>query len=451
MSLTLGRFRAPLKLPRLVLGAFALLSMVMAMPGSAHAIPSFARQTELPCSSCHTIYPQLTPLGREFKLKGYTMGTADVIKQVSAFLQTSFTHTTKDQTGAPAPHFSTNDNLAVDQISLFYGGRITNNVGVFLQGTYDGVAQAWAWDMMDVRFADETSLAGNSLVYGLTLNNNPSVQDLWNTTPAWGFPFDGSPLAPGPAAATLIEGGLGQIAIGGSAYMRWNNHLYMEAGLYHMLSRSVIQTLGVDPSGTPKSNGVAPYWRLTWEQQWGRHDLTVGTFGLHAALFPERDTSMGTDHYTDLGFDAQYGWTGDRDNVTARFSLIREIQKLRASQALGLADNTLNHLNSLSSSVTYTYDGTVGVTAGIGHIWGNRDATLYGTTDGSPDTTSLTFQLDYLPFNKTPLQIWVWFNPKLTAQYVHYARFDGSTSNIDGAGRKASDNDTFFLSLTLTI
>src|SRR5690348_9921090 len=39
----------------------------------AHAVPSYARQTGYTCSVCHTNPPQLTPFGRDFKLKGYGM------------------------------------------------------------------------------------------------------------------------------------------------------------------------------------------------------------------------------------------------------------------------------------------------------------------------------------------------------------------------------------------
>ena len=31
---------------------------------SGFAIPSFARQTNLPCSSCHTMFPELNAVGR---------------------------------------------------------------------------------------------------------------------------------------------------------------------------------------------------------------------------------------------------------------------------------------------------------------------------------------------------------------------------------------------------
>ena len=41
---------------------------------NAYAVPSFARQTGLDCMACHTAFPELTQMGRDFKLRGYTMG-----------------------------------------------------------------------------------------------------------------------------------------------------------------------------------------------------------------------------------------------------------------------------------------------------------------------------------------------------------------------------------------
>ena len=49
----------------------ALLFLLWASP--ARAVPSFARQTGMPCTTCHTAFPQLTPFGRYFKLTGYTL------------------------------------------------------------------------------------------------------------------------------------------------------------------------------------------------------------------------------------------------------------------------------------------------------------------------------------------------------------------------------------------
>jgi hypothetical protein len=38
-----------------------------------------------------------------------------------------------------------------------------------------------------------------------------------------------------------------------------------------------------------------------------------------------------------------------------------------------------------------------------------------------------------------------WLNTKLAFQYVSYFNFNGSSSNYDGAGRNASDNNTYYL------
>jgi len=40
-------------------------------PPEAKAVPSYARQTGLPCSGCHYTPPELNPAGRRFKLTGY--------------------------------------------------------------------------------------------------------------------------------------------------------------------------------------------------------------------------------------------------------------------------------------------------------------------------------------------------------------------------------------------
>jgi len=32
-------------------------------------------------------------------------------------------------------------------------------------------------------------LAGREAVFGISANNNPTVNDVWNSTPAWGYPI----------------------------------------------------------------------------------------------------------------------------------------------------------------------------------------------------------------------------------------------------------------------
>ncbi|MGC8676829.1 MAG: hypothetical protein ACP5UF_01190 [Hydrogenobaculum sp.] len=56
--------------------------MAVFAPKASFAIPSFARQTGLACDVCHTVFPHLTPFGREFKLHGYTYDYSELIKMV---------------------------------------------------------------------------------------------------------------------------------------------------------------------------------------------------------------------------------------------------------------------------------------------------------------------------------------------------------------------------------
>src|SRR5208283_3830906 len=64
------------------------------------------------------------------------------------------------------------------------------------------------------------------LVYGVSINNNPTVQDLWNSTPAWRFPYASSAVAPTPTASPLIDGVLAQKVVGATAYAMWDDVVY---------------------------------------------------------------------------------------------------------------------------------------------------------------------------------------------------------------------------------
>ncbi|HWW31257.1 MAG TPA: hypothetical protein VNY80_14650, partial [Steroidobacteraceae bacterium] len=112
---------------------WALLVAVTLLCGlapSSRAVPSFARQTGMTCAACHTVFPELTPFGREFKLNGYVL---DNIKQVtgidtsnrstlalnafapiSLMAQISYTHTS---TALPDPNIA--GALAKDGDLLF--------------------------------------------------------------------------------------------------------------------------------------------------------------------------------------------------------------------------------------------------------------------------------------------------------------------------------------------
>jgi hypothetical protein len=435
-------------LPRCVIAAlvFAIGVGGAACWRSAEALPSYARQTGQQCAACHNGFPELTPYGRLFKLNGYTFsGGNNDWPAIAAMAVPSFTHTSAGQPGGAAPGFGNNDNLGFTG-SLFYGGKIFDDLGAFAQLTYDQVPNQVHWDNLDIRYAHTSSLFGEELVDGISLNNNPTVEDPWNSTPAWGYPYLASQLAPTPAAGTLIEGGLAQQVLGLNPYIYWNRLVYADVGAYRTLGPWSLSALGIPPGGTSAIDGVAPNWRVAIEPQWGNNTWEIGTFGLAASLVPQRVTGAGTDHLTDIGVDTQYQFLGARDSFSVQARYIYEDQDLSASQALGFATYSHNHLNSFNIKGSYFYKQTVGFTAGYFHIDGSPDPLLYGdaSADNSPNSTGYVFELDYIPFNYGGPAFWQWLNMKLGLQFVHYTKFNGASMNFDGAGRNASDNDTLF-------
>lgn len=424
----------------------------------ATAVPSFARQTGLGCPACHTNFPQLTPFGRQFKAHGYLLtnngdswnkGLLDEnkIPHVAFMVEGGYTHTNKGQTGGAAPGFDNNDNWALNQLSFFYGGIVVpDNVGAFIQGTYNGSngqAAYWSWDNADIRFARDTTLAGRELVVGLTANNNPTVQDLWNTTPAWGFPYTSSVLAPSPAAGTLVQEALAQQVAGTGIYGFYDQKWYGEVAAYYSLPRGWQRSLGLkkaDVDSEQEIHGAAPYWRFAYQDDWGdANNIEVGTFGLAAPIYPGRMSQSGNDWITDIGIDSQYQWLSDPSTIVVTASLINEIQKLDASKKLGSSSKENGNLYSAGLSAMYMYDKTYAATIGYNNWYGNRNPDYYGTDSGSPDTDQFIFEIDWLPFNNSGgLSFWPKSNLKLSLQYVAYAKFDGSTRN-------ASDNNTLFL------
>jgi hypothetical protein len=422
----------------------AILAAACMLPERAYAVPSFARQTGLPCAQCHVgaFGPQLTQYGREFKLNGYVWNDGrDGHVPLAAMLQSSFTHTNADQPGGAAPGFAPNDNLAVDQVSLFYGGQVSGNVGAFAQVTYDGLAKQLTWDNLDIRYAQSVQLYGKPFLFGVTVNNNPTVQDVWNSTPAWGFPFAASGLAPSPAAASLIDGGLAQTVLGAGAYALWNNLVYAEADVYKGLGRDVRNALGTVPvSGSNSVDGVIPYWRLALQHDFGSHYLELGTFGLNGDLFPAGEAPSGqSDRFTDLALDATYLYSGSADHTfTGYVTYIHENQSLSASH-LAFGTNISDRLDTLRVNGSYSYQNTWTLSAQQFRTNGTPDATLYG---GSPDSAGWVGEIAYVPSGKPGSWFPDWLNARLSVQYTGYSRFNGSSSH-------AADNNTLFVLLWL--
>ena len=413
---------------------------------AAHAMtPSFARQTGLACNVCHTHYPELTATGRAFKLNGYVLRTADSIQgrnpggqqnmllnlvtPVSFMFQTSYTATKKAQPG-------TQNGVIFfpDQLSLFTGGEITPHVGGFLQITFDPQSGSLGLDNADFRYANHTTVFGGHTTYGLSLNNNPTVQDIWNSTPAWGFPYGSSAAAPAPAAATQIDGTLGQQVAGLTAYTLWKDHVYLEGGAYR--SAPVGTTRPLDSTAAGVLSGVAPYWRVAFPNTFGSQYLMVGTYGMSMKMFPA-GVSGPSNKFTDVAFDVSYLLPLGANSFTTDATWIHETQHWDA----GGTANARNTLNTFRFDAMYHVGHQYAFTVAPFVTTGTTDTLLYapaeltGSRLGSPDFSGVIGEVDVMP----------WQNLRMQFQYIYYGKFNGSRTDYDGSGRNASDNNTVYV------
>ncbi len=459
--------------------AFVMACVVLVIP-PVQAVPNFASQTGQPCTACHigAFGPQLTPLGRAFKIGGYTQRggegwEADV--PLSAMVLGSFTHT---GSGVPADqiehHFNDNNNFALDQISVFLAGGIGEHTGGFMQFTYSNIPNASNVDNVDLRpYTTTFDLSGKELRVGTTINNNPTVQDPYNSTYAWGFPFAASGLAPTPTAALAISDGFGLNSIGYTAYAWYDRSLYLEGGIYTTVSTWAMTRMG-NPFGVGSSQGVMPYFRAAYEWNWNQQSAHVGALYMQSNVNPavadfQTDGSFGRDHYRDYGFDAGYQFLGDGTHtVTIDGIYTHENQNLEGTAstfnlANGTAFSPKSNLNQIRLTASYWYQHTYGLTLGWQYIWGPANPVLYqsptfddagtlltgnaisGSANNKPSSNAFIIEADWVPFGKDGSWGSPWANLKLGIQYTLYTQFNGGGKNYDGFGRNAGDNNTLFL------
>ena len=457
---------------------------ILGSTNPALAVPSFARQTGMACEACHTVFPELTHFGRMFKANGYILDNVKQVQDVSSkkeqllelasipplsiMLQVSYTQlrqSVPDQANVDVPGKAQNGTVGFpQQFSLFYAGKIAPHVGAFIQATYDNAGGTFGIDNTDLRFADMMILPDDhSLVYGISLNNNPTVQDLWNSTPAFGFPYAASNAVVSPLAATQIDGSLAQEIAGLTAYAFWNESVYAEVGGYRSAKQGVTNSVtgAAGPLDGTTSNvisGVAPYWRIAYEHNWGAHSIEAGLYGLDVKLLPGASSSGPSplqspyNRFKDVAEDLQYQYVGDEHIVTVQATRIHERMDLAGSLAVGATANPSNQLTTTRFWTTYYYRRRVGATAQYFQTTGSSDPILYPapapgangvitgvvtSANGSPGTRGWVAEANYLP----------WLNTKLTLQYTAYTKFNGSSANYDGLGRSASANNALYLLL----
>lgn len=131
---------------KIVLSLISVLASVVFAP-QASALPAFARQTGMTCFTCHQQhFPVLNSFGRAFKASGYTiMGTQGVIEGEhlslpntlnAAILLKARYQKDNGPVSAPGQPNTPSDGMVQfgDELSLFFGGRVAENIGVLFEG-----------------------------------------------------------------------------------------------------------------------------------------------------------------------------------------------------------------------------------------------------------------------------------------------------------------------------
>ena len=428
---------SPSKLPILVIILILTGSLFASL--TAHALPAYARQTGQNCVACHAggQFPELTPYGRMFKLTGYTIGARGIPISVMGIASVS-----KTTTPTSDPSFAKEGNAIFQTGSIFLAGKITENIGTFIQTTYNNYDSQgasgqwqgkWGSDNVDVRFADRIIDQKSDLIYGLSLNNNPSVADPWNSAPAW---IQYVPTKFGVTApdASPMVGQLGAQIAGLSAYTLWNKTLYAEVSGYQTANRAwSFLSQGTANADQVKLQGTAPYLRLALTHEWGPHNAMLGMFAMNVKVYPDNLNATGpTTDYRDRGVDAQYQYLLDPHTVTVQASYIKE--SISNGDITGTASNAFNTLQQLRMKASYIYQAKYGASLSYFSTTGTTDSTLYPDMATNPDTRGWAPELFWIPRQ----------NVRVGMQYYAFQRYHGATSNYDGAGRDASDNNTMF-------
>ena len=316
---------------RILLALLPLLAVARAF-----AVASFARQTGLSCNVCHSNPPELTAFGRKFKLNGYVLTDVAAKDKVgdskdlllSKYIPLSAMILLSD-TAYQANQPSSQNNTAgfPQQVSLFLGGGFASHFGGLAQITYPHTDDHFSMDNTDLRYANQTKVEGHDLTYGVTLNNNPTVEDLWNSTPAWGFPWISSASALSPIASPVINGGLGGDVAGVGGYGMWANHLYTALTVYRTEHQAAPPLLRGRASSTTSAVSLhtgAPRGSRILKGNY----FEVGTYGIYVSSFPNA-ISGPRDRYVDPAFDFQFERPLGSNLVDAHGTYIHEKSELR--------------------------------------------------------------------------------------------------------------------------
>jgi hypothetical protein len=464
-ALNINTLRASVGPRAALLGTLALAIAVLWIR-PADALPSFSGQTGLPCSACHVggFGPQLTPFGISFRANGYTQGggTGSWSHIPVDLLIVPSVNTIATSLPAAPPGYGTNDFASLECCAFYIAGGYSfdGNFGiggleqVSITAFVPGVPLSASEATSDFKLTKSFTLGTHSLLLGLDFTNTPTGGDPYNTLyDGYQFPYTGPVISVLPSASPAISV-LGTSVYGLSLYAFYDNSIYAEAGLYESWSPGYLSAMNVSPSSLGTIYGGAPYFRLADQHSWGNNFLEIGGLFMDVPLeqIPGIVNQSAENEYIDWGLDATYQRTFGAGTLDIITNILFEQQNLGASFAAGTSANAANWLDQFRIAASYYWNNTYGFTLAYAATSGSTDPILYapapltGSATGSPNSQAIIAQIDWTPWgNDTTHPGFPWLNVRVGLQYTYYLQFNGGTTNYDGFGRNASDNNTLLL------
>ena len=238
---------------KIVLALAGAMAAVAFAP-EASAIPSFARQTGMACNACHfQHFPVLNSFGRAFKAGGYTlMGSQGKVEgeqlsipntlNASMLIKVRYQKENgTDPAGTPSGATTNSGQWQIpDEFSLFFGGRVAENIGMLTEvnlagvnGTTGGVAAQFklpiVFDMGGVKLSAVPFMTDSgSMAYGYELGSTGLIRALrWSEerSAISAMNFIGLNNGPATGLAFVAQNDMGYIN-----FTRWTPHFSAGGG-----------------------------------------------------------------------------------------------------------------------------------------------------------------------------------------------------------------------------
>ncbi len=421
----------------ILLGVLVFLFAVFLVPFESQAVPSYARQVKKPCTACHTIWPNLTQYGRQFKVKAYTDVSPDweMITKDNLNLATiapfsarviAFPNVNGD------PGSGNSSSSAIDALQLFVASRVYDYAGVFASAEWSPDTDTIGVPTVKVAFQYPIS-EGNTIGF-VAFKGLSAAADPFNSLGgrdralAWGDESLPSILTAGWAFDFWSEGNIGFVAHGYFV----GNRLYAAIGTMRGgLSSDAPAGLSNSMSPTSDTDPYDYYARVAWDQKLSNGAITFGAAmydgkqrviavggATPAAYTPIADAKVRRG-YIDASLEQNFG----EDHLFEVQALLGSGKETNLSP-LGFTGDERKFAGSYLEA-SYFYQRKFGVVASLNNItFKDVDATDLAPVD---KVNGRLIALNYLP----------WLNTKIALQYANV-----KTTLVSGAGPNETDKIT---------